>query len=268
MKITLKKTLFPISAIKITGLFFLFIFMSNRILLAEQNETAAQNPNIHLVWSDNDGRSEQIYFSSYKNNNWTSPVKLSYGTDFVFHPASSSDNDGKTWVVWTKKDKTGTFLQFSVYNKSQWSQPKQINTGLKDNRGVTVVHDKNNMPWIAMEGIGDSYSDIFWTRWNGQKWDVPTKAHPDNNVPDMHPVLSINAFGNIILSWQTYANGMYITVSQMWDGQSWKKIPFKSDDRSEKKMIPALPGFIKIREKATLFLKTQDSVESIPLSKL
>jgi hypothetical protein len=274
MKILLKKILFSISVIKITGLCFLFVFISNRPLLAEQNESAAQNPNINIVWSDNNGRSEQIYFSSYMNNNWTSPVQLSDGANFVFHPISSSGDDRKIWVVWTKRDKNGNFLQFSVYNKSQWSQQKQIKTDINDNRAVTIVVDKSNMPWIAIEGIGNSYSDIYWTRWNGREWEVPTKAHADNKVPDVHPALSIDAFGNIILSWQTYANGMYVTVSQTWDGQSWKKISPKADAISKKKMIqnkkrlPVLPKFIKTPEKATLFLKTQDGVESIPLSLL
>ncbi|MDD3813780.1 MAG: hypothetical protein PHZ02_03960 [Desulfocapsaceae bacterium] len=260
--------------LKITGLCFLFIFMSSRILLAEQNVKVAQNPNINIVWSDNNGLSEQIYFSSYMNNNWTSPVQLSDGSNFVFHPISSSGDDRKIWVVWTKRDKNGNFLQFSVYNKSQWSPQKQINTGINDNRAVTIVVDKYNTPWIAMEGTGDSYSDIYWSRWNGYGWDHFIKAHADNKVPDVQPALSIDDLGNIILSWQTFADGMYVTVSHMWDGQQWKKISPESYETSKKKMtlsqksLPELPKFIKTPEKATLFLKTQDGAESIPLSHL
>lgn len=253
-------------------LFSLLILLSNRTISAEAKEQATQEVDMQIVWSVIHDQGAQIFFSNYKENNWTVPVQISDSDNFVSQPVSSIGNDGKIWALWTQKGKNGDFLQFSVCSKSRWSLPKKIKTGMNNNRAVTVIVANNNIPWIAWTATGDSYTDVFWSRWNGQEWDVPVKAHADNRVPDFDPDLVLDDSGRIILSWQTFDNDEYISVSKILDGQQGQSIPYYSAKKIIKKIFPEdnikamIPEFIKERHQATLFIKRHDGAGSIPLT--
>ncbi|MCF6188655.1 MAG: hypothetical protein L3J49_14425, partial [Desulfobulbaceae bacterium] len=131
--------------------------------------------------------------------------------------------------------------------------------------------DTSGRPWLAWTGAKKSYSDVFWSRWNGTDWDTPVMAHKENNVPDLHPELALDDSGRLILSWQTYMGGGYRTIMQEWDGRKWKTFQPDVKKKSamkrspELKNMPPLPEFIKEFQKATLFMKTKEGAGSIPL---
>ena len=217
---------------------------------------------------------EQIYYSSYEKEKWLAPVQLSDSADLVFQPAVGSGSDGKTWVVWSRQDKNGSFLQFTVYNSSCWTKPLQIDTGMNNNKAVTIIVDRHNIPWIAWTAIENIYPDIFWSRWNGQGWDLPVKAHSENEVPNLQPTLALDELGNITLSWLTYNNRKYVTVSQVWAGRQWQMAPNESEKNIQEKIIQGckaivlVPDFVEDHRKATLFIRKKDSACSLPLSPL
>ncbi|MBU4327326.1 MAG: hypothetical protein KKB91_06225 [Proteobacteria bacterium] len=245
----------------------------SQVLHAQKAESIKQEQDTKLVWSaKNYGQGEQIYYSSFTKNKWTTPVQLSHSADLVFQPASSSGTDGKVWVVWSRQDKNGSFIQFTVYSASGWLQPRQINTGIDNNKAVAIIVDHDNTPWIAWTAIDDIYPEIFWSRWNGQGWDLPVRAHDKNKVPDIQPALALDESGNINLSWQTYLDGKYVIVSQVWKGQQWQTVSNESEKIIRKKLIRGykgsflVPDFVEDSRKASLFIKRTDGAGSLPLS--
>lgn len=252
---------------------FMLNLLLSQGLHAQIAENSKQEQDIQLVWAaKNYGQGEQIYFSSLKMNNWSTPVKLSHSNDLVFQPASSSGTDGKVWVVWSVQGRSGSFLQFTVYSNSTWLQPNQINTGMNSNKAVAIIVDRNNVPWIAWTAVNDMYPDIFWSRWNGRGWELPVRAHHINKVPDIQPELALDESGNVNLSWQTYLDGRYVTVSQVWNGQQWQTVSGEPEKIIRKKLIQGdkgifpVPDFVEDPRKASLFIKKNDGAGSIPLS--
>lgn len=254
----------------------LIVFVLGGTGAAAADKQADPHParKIQLVWSADYGKGEQIFFSRFNGKNWTIPVQISESKHLVFKPVSAVGADGTIWVVWPESGKKGSILQFSVYRNSSWSRPQPIETGLSDNRAVTVIVDGDNRPWIAWTGAKKSYSDVFWSRWNGTGWDAPVMAHAENKVPDLHPELALDDSGHLVLSWQTYARGEYITLSKVWDGRQWKiRRSGTGEKRGNIKMqtmeeLPALPECIPEPYKATLFIKSNEGAGSIPFSRL
>lgn len=268
-----KKLLNPLHGPGVIMLFFLSVLLWSQVLCAQPTKNLIQEDEVKIVWSADYGQGEQVFFSSFMKNTWTSPVQLSDSTELVYHSAISSGDDGRIWAVWSRQDKKKSFLEFTIYSSSKWSKPRKINTGLDNNKSVTVIVDKNNIPWIAWAGVENKYSDIFWSRWDGQRWDLPVKVHTDNDVPDINPTLILDDSGHIILTWHTFADGKYVTVSKTWDGQQWQ---VSSNDSEKIKIntifaesmnMPTIPGFIKERRRATFFIKGNHGAGSIPLSK-
>ena len=268
-----KKLPYPLHGLGVIILFFLSVLLWGQVLCAQPTKNLIQEDEVKLVWSADYGHGEQVFFSSFEKNTWTSPVQLSDSTELVFHSAISSGDDGRIWAVWSRQDKKKSFLEFTIFSSSKWVKPRKINTGLDNNKSVTVIVDKNNIPWIAWAGVEDKYPDVFWSRWNGQRWDLPVKVHADNDVPDINPALVLDDSGYINLSWQTFADGKYVTVSKTWDGQQWQVSSLDSEKVeintifAEHKIMPNIPEFINDRRRATFFIKGNDGAGSIPLSK-
>lgn len=257
-----------------TVLCFVAVLLSTQVLSAQPSGNSVRNDELKLVWTADYGQGEQVYFSSYEKESWSAPVQLSDSTDLVFQSAVSSGADGRIWVIWARQDKKRSFLEFTMYDSSRWSKPQAIETGIDRNKAVTVLVDQDNTPWIAWTGIVNMYPDIFWSRWNGQAWTPPVKAHADNNVPDIHPILSLDDSGHILLSWQTISSNKYITVAQVWDGRQWQAVSKQEAEKQllktaelGKKTIPSIPEFIQDSRKATLFIRGNDGSVSMPLSR-
>jgi hypothetical protein len=250
----------------------ILLLLLHSAIASEIDPSDPPKQDVKLIWAENYGQGEQIYFSSYENNTWQSPLQLSNSLELVFHASVSSGTDGKIWAVWTSKEKEVSFLEWSVSDSSKWSKPRRIYNGLDTNKAATIIVDTNNIPWLAWAGVQNKYPDIFWSRWNGKGWDPPVKAHEDNKVPDLAPKLILDGIGRIVLSWQTFANGQYVTVYKVWDGYKWQQEPDlltmkkSMSTFSKSKRFPDIPNFIKDTGKATYFIKETYGAGSIPLS--
>lgn len=227
---------------------------------------------VELVYTDSHTDGEQVFYSIFEKNRWTRPVQISNSSNYVFHPVVSSGPDRKKWVIWAQDDGDGTFLYYSVNNGARWSQARRITTGINDNRSATLVVDKSNTPWLAWTGVEKKYSDVFWSRWHGKGWETPVRAHEENEVPDVEPALALDAAGGVLLSWRTFSSGKYITASRLLKKPSKGLEQMAGSEKALRKAIPKrsdfpeFPSFVK-DHKASVFLKTSEGSQSIPLSR-
>jgi len=228
---------------------------------------------LSLIWTADYDKNEQVYFSDYKEDTWSAPIQISNSEFHVFHAAGAIAHDGTIWCVWTQVDKKGVFLYSATYVKDSWSKPAKIHTGMVDNRYVVIVMDSKDTPWIAWTAVDDTYSDVFWSRWNGTGWSMAHKAHSDDNVPDVKPLLKSNINGNIELSWDTFSDGNSVTVSLQWDGEAW--IESSLDMRKKELVIekrrshslPRLPKFIREHYKASFFYRDNHGAGAIAVKR-
>jgi hypothetical protein len=227
---------------------------------------------LNLVWTASYGEEgEQVYISTFNENNWSLPVQVSDASEHVLHSSATIAGDDSHWVVWVQSEKEKKLLYFSRYEKGQWSKPSQVFTGMNDNRQVTIAIDTKGQPLIAWTGVDESYSDIFWSRIVNDAWSTARKVHSNNKVPDVDPVLWTSDNGDITLSWQTFTDGSPVTAFLQWDGKSWveKKQSFREAHSMVQKLrresLPQVPKFIQEQFKAEFFYKDKYGTGSIPL---
>jgi hypothetical protein len=75
--------------------------------------------------------------------------------------------------------------------------------------------------WLAWSGVQNHDDDIYFSRWQGVKWAKPALVHPDNNVPDILPQLSLSLEGKPLITWTSYNNGRYVYSLGEWNGRQW-----------------------------------------------
>lgn len=230
---------------------------------------------LHLVWSDDIGNGEQVFFSSHNDRGWTAPVQISDHDSHLFHPTSTIDGDGTIWVVWSQADANKTSLYYTRYAKDIWSKPQRLETGMSDNRSATIITNGIGNPIIVWSAIRRSYADIFLSQWDGKSWSKPALLHEENNVPDIDPQLVKDETGQVTLTYSTFSEGKYSQVTRvfselthsMMDPKGMRQMP--SISPQERKELPDLPLFFTAEpHRAKLFIQSETGSRSIPLDRL
>ncbi|GAB4332533.1 MAG: hypothetical protein Kow0089_00440 [Desulfobulbaceae bacterium] len=244
---------------------------------AEPGKGLRAFPELQLVWSGKTDRGVQIFFSRYAKKGWVNPVRLSDADEMVFLPGVASGTDNRIWAAWSRLDtrKKTAYLEYAMYDGSSWRQPERIRTGLKDCRAVTVMVDRDNIPWLAWEGIEKKYTDIFVSRWSDGKWSPARRVHVPNAVPDIEPALSLDAFGRLVLAWRTFSDGRYVETAKRWDGVRWQPAAFSPEEDvvrqtlGSKMELPPLPaGLAAEPHRVGIFMKGARGAASLPLARI
>jgi hypothetical protein len=254
----------------ITFFICLQVMSGGQIVSAKTAGSTAGDIEAQIVWTIQADKVYRVLFSLLERGEWRVPVQVSEVDAYIFHPVSASGSQGQKWVVWTQRTENGNFLHYSSTNAYIWSPALKIKTGLRENRATSLVVDDNNIPWIAWEGANGGRSDVYWSRLEHDGWSAPEKIHADNTVPDIEPELALNSVGKLSLSWKTVKNGLYVTVSKVWNGEQWQTASSQVSPKDErlkdyKNAIP-YPEFIQERNQARLYIKRDGRVSSYLLS--
>ncbi len=268
MSIILLKHRIPIA------IFFSLLLFNQNLFANSIADKLTGAQHVHVVWTTDHGIGEQVFFSKYNNNGWTDPVQVSQSNDFVFHSTSSMSDNGVVWVVWSQSDADGYYLYYSLSQGIDWSQPKKIETGESDNRFPSILHIQDIGPILTWTSPTNTYSDIFWTKWDGIDWEPPKRAHNENHVPDVDPHLSVDESGQVILEWQSFVSGKYTNIIKRLDFKQTKAENLLSDQKVQSNEIHGgykpfhLPNFLEHNHKATLYIKNEEGEESVTLHQL
>ncbi len=229
-------------------------WLSMMLVVASHAEMTAS-----LAWSDADGRQEQIYFSRYADGAWQNPVQLTESDNLDYLPSSGTGDDDSTWVVWSSLQGNLILLMYTVDSGSGWSEPAIIETGMSSNTAVSLVVDQQNVPWIVWAGFDGNDDEIFWSRWEDGQWVNPERVTAANDVPDLLPLLSMDAQGVMNVRWQGFDGEKYATVSRSFIDGSWqegqgpeRKVALQAKGEKDGVLYPQFPDFVTDPAKAKI----------------
>ena len=66
--------------------------------------------------------------------------------------------------------------------------------------------------------------EVYYSRWNGQSWDVPQTVNPSNSTDDRVPRVACAADGGIWVLWDTPrmdGSDAYVGLTSRWSGTAW-----------------------------------------------
>jgi len=247
------------------------------VAFAINNADATDRDNIEniqaeLTWAEFDGEDYEIFYTNLSDNIWESKTQITDNNLTDLYPSISSGTNGITWVVWSAVKGINTHLFYSNFDGSSWSPPTQIKTNFSSNTTPSIIVDNEDIPWVVWTGFDGQDDDIYFTRWNGYDWDEPQRVNNDDFMPDIFPVIGIDEEGNPWVKWSGYDSGKYRDFFTEWRETRWGD---EIEDRTnglynsliEKALqsIPHLPDFIDETDKASLHIKSEKQLQTIPL---
>ncbi len=252
----------------------LFIFLNGYLVMAEKGI----EPKVEITWSEVADGTYHVFYTALNTDNttWSSKIKLSMSNALNVAPAISSGSDGTTWIAWSSVRGATSQLKFCFFDGSKWSDPEKIPAAnLTSNTGVSIFIDQSNRPWIVWSGFDGKDDDIYFSRWDGEVWEMPSRVHVDNDTPDLLPTIVGNKDNYPTIFWYGFNGEKYVRYSSRWTGHRWsdmensqEKSVFKVENNTLASRIPSIPDFIKEPGKAVVHFRNMGTRQSIPLREL
>ena len=254
----------------------MFIFWGTSILLVSNycvtESVAAGAVKAHVAWAESDGEDHEIFYSFFKDNFWSSALPLTDDKLLNTQPALSVGTNGTIWALWVDAIGTESRLSFCRYNDKSWSTPRQISSDLTSNVSPSIAVDNGNIAWIVWAGFDGQDDDIFFSRWNGNDWEIPLRVNLDDSTPDILPIIGIDETGTPFIYWLGYRDGSYKAYYTQWNGLEWEfetevggESTYYETVLDESGDIPSLPDFVSEPDKASIHVRNDGKIQSIPV---
>ncbi len=189
----------------------------------ESAETVVKVDKGDVVWSSGDADGQQVYFSTYKGGAWSEPVKVTNDAFRNGHPVIDAGKGGERMLVWTTALGGDYTVRFAVGKGDTWTEPASIPYQLKENLAPSVVFDNAGVAWVAWSANDGGQDEIYFSRYAEESWSIPMRINSGNEVPDILPVISLNAKGIPQVTWQGYRHDDYVQLLSTWNGESWSE---------------------------------------------
>ena len=186
-------------------------------------------------WNINDfNGNSQIFFSEYRDGNWTHPSDLSDSISLDGQNANlpnvAIDNNGNAIITWEQYDDSGVRQIFkSEFRNGNWKHPINFDDYINPSGGFfstqpQVSMDNSNSAIIVWNQNVTGIQSLFKSEYRNGKWTHPSGLE-DNFSPcgdhTNYPQVAMDNNGNAIISWnQSYGSRKNIYKSEFRNG-SW-----------------------------------------------
>ncbi|MCI5131503.1 MAG: hypothetical protein D3904_08245 [Candidatus Electrothrix sp. EH2] len=216
----------------------------------KENEKKAVGMQQDLVWSQSDGLRYEIFSSSKKGDEWTSPVKITDNNANNLHPVLDIGADGTKWLFWSAVRPDGISIEYAVFQENSWSDPQKFSVQQHSAITPSVLADKEKGVWLVWAGNDGGNDDIYVSRYDEEKWSDPRIIHAPNEVPDIKPEIAYNDKGKIEVSWIGFRDNSYKKLASVytdrtgWSPEQEQSEPEQDKEQEEKEQEIVLPSFL------------------------
>jgi hypothetical protein len=205
-----------------------------------------------LVWSQSDGLRHEIFISSYQEEEWTSPVKITDNNANNLHPILEKGSNGIKWLFWSAVRPSGISIEYAMLESDEWTEPARLPMEQQSSITPSALADKQGGIWLVWAGNTGGNDDIYVSHYQGDKWNKVQVLHAPNEVPDITPELAYNQEGKIEVSWIGFRGNSYIKLASVYtDTTGWSAEQEKSEngqeqaqDQNQNEQDIELPSFV------------------------
>ncbi|MCI5224577.1 MAG: hypothetical protein D3924_18405 [Candidatus Electrothrix sp. AR4] len=229
--------------------FILFIIFYAFPCRGEGEKTAGTRQ--ELVCSQSDGLRHEIYSSSWHDDMWIPPVKITENNADNLHPVMDIGPDGTKWLFWSAVRPDGISVEYAFFQENAWSEPQKL--PMEQHSAITpsVLIEADGTVWLVWAGNDGGNDDIYYTRYQAFSWRVPKVLHAANKVPDIKPEIAYNKKGEIEVSWLGFRDRAYKQLVTVYtDSAGWsteqEKVETEEENNQRKKDLDRveLPSFL------------------------
>lgn len=170
-----------------------------------------------IVWVGHDSNEDEphlILYNAYVDDQWAQDATVVYSSSrSIVTPFLTTDFDGSKVLFWSEERGSsnrvlmimrGRVVEQGADAKIEWSAPTLLYGKRSYNIGPIAVRDGIDRLWLFWTANDGKDSDIFQSYKGERGWSEPELAHPDTDVPELHPMAYLLSDGELEVSWSAF----------------------------------------------------------------
>ncbi|MDW7774233.1 MAG: hypothetical protein SCH71_15215 [Desulfobulbaceae bacterium] len=180
------------------------------------------NGNAIITWQQNDGSTDQIFKSEYRNGTWTHPGNLD---DYInpdgegaWNPQVAMDDNSNAIITWEQEVGGPDQIFKSEYRNGSWTHPASVDDYINPDGGDAtqpqLAMDDNGSAIITWEQNDGNFYQIFKSEYRNGVWTHPASI-TDSISPDgegvywVNPQVAMDDNGSAIITWYQKDGNFY-----------------------------------------------------------
>jgi hypothetical protein len=196
---------------------------SDRVSIAVDDEGI-----VHVVWTEGNGESSQIYYSNFTSGKWSIPVRLSDGRWYSGYPSLAIDSEGELHVVWYGFDGSNYQVFYTRTVGLRWAEPIKLTQGRFDSVNPSISTDsfgRVHVVWYMKKT--PTFYQVWYREYNGTWLEPePISLSPYDST---NPSIAVSSDGIVHVVWIRDISGSTQVFYSKRTEQGWSKEQQLSD---------------------------------------
>lgn len=186
---------------------------------------------VHVAWTQYDRGIGRVYYARYATGRWSSPVRVSAGTEYAGIPAIAVTPGGRVHLVWygirarapDVRTRHGSIYEilYSRLDGARWSPPVVISPGIPDAINATLAADAGGRLHSAWYQFDLRSYQARYAQYDGA-WRQPVTVSA-GNADAAAVAMAVESDGTVHLVWEQRSREgtriFYAEKSPRWSGQ-------------------------------------------------
>ena len=163
--------------------------------------------NIHVVWVDDSNGNGSVFYSVYKNQEWSAPENIISSEFYIQSPSIIVDAKGIVWVCFESMDKEGSSIGLVYRNNIGWSNPYYEGNEKGYSKNPKMSFDSLSNICMIWEDYRDVNSNIYMNIFYKDTLSWGQSVNVSNSSFDSKNPSITSYMDNIFVSWTEYKEG-------------------------------------------------------------
>lgn len=193
---------------------------------------------VDLVWTQGIGYASQIYFRSFSQGSFSTPVRLSQLKWYSGFPSIAVDSRSGVHVVWYGFDGTNYEIYYAENRGDSWSEAQKISIGVFDSVNPSIAVDGQDRLHVVWYQEISRHYQVWYREYNGS-WNNP-EIIGASGFDSYDPSIAVNPSGVVHIVWARQGNQTLNIFYSHSTSQGWSEpIQLSSQGWSQNPSITA-----------------------------
>jgi hypothetical protein len=183
---------------------------------------AGPDGRVHLVWSDDRDRDDEIYYSSFDGMGWTANQRLTYASGGSAGACVAVGTDNRIHIAWHDYRDGDYEIYYRVGNGVTWGPEERLTQAEELSANPSLGVDGASHVYVVWNDTRDGNREIYHKAYDGTGWGEDQRLTSDP-ADSYYPMIAVSPAGHVHVVWRDNRDGNKEIYYKRFDGSAWSE---------------------------------------------